>query len=136
MDIGNYFGPLLSKREDAPGYGPGSVALPGISIAAAILAGIYRYVWIWENAHRDNAGIPRKLDNAFDDDLTDMKNPHLRHTFRSVNRDLCFLISSFFTWFIVPQWGGRCSTLSFQILRRRCVPSEQTATGKLNHSDR
>jgi hypothetical protein len=80
INLGNFVGPLLFKPEDAPAYGPGFVAVLGTSIAAAVLAVVYRYVCIWENKRRDKAGTMEAFDNAFDDDLTDMKNPQFRYT--------------------------------------------------------
>ena len=77
---GNFVGPLLFKPEDAPAYGPGFVAVLATAIAAAALAIVYRYVCIWENRRRDKSGTMEGYDNAYDDDLTDMKNPQFRYT--------------------------------------------------------
>jgi hypothetical protein len=73
-------GPLLFKPEDAPGYGPGFVAVLGTAIGAAVLAVVYRYVCIWENRKRDGTGTLEGYDHAYEDDLTDMKNPQFRYT--------------------------------------------------------
>ncbi|KAJ4345101.1 hypothetical protein N0V95_005914 [Ascochyta clinopodiicola] len=78
--LGNVVGPLLFKPTDAPAYGPGFVAVLATSIAAAALAIVYRYVCIWENRRRDKSGTMEGFDNAYDDDLTDMKNPQFRYT--------------------------------------------------------
>ncbi|KAL1610931.1 hypothetical protein SLS59_000568 [Nothophoma quercina] len=78
--IRNFVGPLLFKPEDAPAYGPGFVAVLATAIAAATLAIVYRYVCIWENRRRDKSGTMEGYDNAYDDDLTDMKNPQFRYT--------------------------------------------------------
>lgn len=78
---GNVLGPLLFKLEDAPGYAPGFVAVLGTSIAAAFLAVIYRYVCICENARRDKSGTLEGFDHAYEDDLTDVKNPQFRYTY-------------------------------------------------------
>ncbi|KAF3005952.1 hypothetical protein E8E13_010158 [Curvularia kusanoi] len=78
--LGNFVGPLLFKPKDAPAYGPGFIAVLATSIAAAVLAIVYRYVCIWENRHRDKSGTMEGFDNAYDDDLTDVKNPQFRYT--------------------------------------------------------
>lgn len=76
---GNFAGPLLFKPEDAPVYGPGFIAVLGTGIAAAVLAIVYRYVCIWENRKRDKTGTLEGYDHAYEDDLTDMKNPQFRY---------------------------------------------------------
>ena len=78
--LGNFVGPLLFKPEDAPVYAPGFVAVLATSIAAAALAVVYRYVCLWENAKRDKTGTMEGFDHAYEDDLTDMKNPQFRYT--------------------------------------------------------
>jgi len=78
--LGNFVGPLLFKPKDAPAYGPGFVAVLATSVAAAALAIVYRYVCIWENRRRDGSGTMEGFDNAYDDDLTDIKNPQFRYT--------------------------------------------------------
>ena len=77
---GNFVGPLLSKPEDAPAYGPGFDAVLATAIAAAALAFVCRYVCIWENRRRDKSGTMEGFNNAYDDYLTDMKNPQFRYT--------------------------------------------------------
>jgi hypothetical protein len=42
------------------------------SIVAAVLAIVYRYVCLWENARRDKLGA-EAYDHAYEDDLTDIK---------------------------------------------------------------
>lgn len=76
---GNFVGPLLFKPEDAPVYAPGFVAVLATSIAAAALAIVYRYVCIWENRKRDKSGTLEGYDHAYEDDLTDRKNPQFRY---------------------------------------------------------
>ncbi|KAF1358167.1 MFS general substrate transporter [Lizonia empirigonia] len=78
--LGNFVSPLLFKPKDAPAYGLGFAAVLATSIAAAALAVVYRYVCIWENRRRDKSGTMEGYDNAYDDDLTDMKNPQFRYT--------------------------------------------------------
>jgi hypothetical protein len=78
--LGNFVGPLLFKPADAPVYAPGFIAVLATSIAAAVLAVVYRYVCIWENHRRDKVGTMEGFDHAYEDDLTDMKNPQFRYT--------------------------------------------------------
>ncbi|KAF3043021.1 hypothetical protein E8E11_001293 [Didymella keratinophila] len=78
--LGNFVGPLLFKPQDAPAYDPGFAAVLATSIAAAALAIVYCYVCIWENRRRDKSGTMEGFDNAYDDDLTDVKNPQFRYT--------------------------------------------------------
>jgi hypothetical protein len=70
---GNFVGPLAFKQEDAPRYAPGFIVVVVTSIAAALLILVYRAVCVWDNKKRDKAGIAEGFDNAFDDDLTDLK---------------------------------------------------------------
>ncbi|KAH7014120.1 MFS transporter [Microdochium trichocladiopsis] len=78
--LGNFVGPLLFKTEDAPGYGPGFLATVVTAVVVALLIIVYRFVCIWENRRRDRRGIGEGFDNAYEDDLTDMKNPQFRYT--------------------------------------------------------
>lgn len=75
---GNFVGPLLFKTKDAPKYASGFVAVVITSILAGLLAIVYRYVCIWENKRRDKKGV-EAFDHAYEDDLTDMKNPQFRY---------------------------------------------------------
>lgn len=77
--LGNFVGPLLFKPEDAPVYAPGFIAVLITAIIAALLSIVYRYVCIWENRKRDRTGTMEGFENAYDDDLTDKKNPQFRY---------------------------------------------------------
>ena len=77
--MGNFVGPLLFKPKDAPVYAPGFIAVLITSILAAVLAIVYRYVCILENKRRDSTS-EEGFENAFEDDLTDKKNPQFRYT--------------------------------------------------------
>jgi hypothetical protein len=77
---GNFVGPLLFKEKDAPVYAPGFTIVLATSIAAAVLAVVYRYVCIWDNRKRDDTGTMEGYDHAYQDDLTDRKNPQFRYT--------------------------------------------------------
>lgn len=78
---GNLVRPLLFKTEDAPGYAPGFVATFTTALAAGLLALVYRYVCVWDNKRRDNAGIEESYDHAYEDDMTDLKV--------RIDRELC-----------------------------------------------
>lgn len=64
---------MAFKAEDAPRYAPGFIAVVVTSIAAALLILVYRGVCVWDNNKRDKAGTAEGFDNAFADDLTDLK---------------------------------------------------------------
>lgn len=70
----------MFKPKDAPVYAPGFKVVLGTAVAAAVLAVVYRYVCIWDNHRRDKSGTLEGFDNAYEDDLTDMKNPQFRYT--------------------------------------------------------
>lgn len=78
--VGNFVGPLLFKPQDAPAYGPGFVAVLITAIAAAILIIVYRFVCVWDNRKRDRSGTLEGFEHAYEDDLTDRKNPQFRYT--------------------------------------------------------
>ncbi|EHY54984.1 hypothetical protein HRR83_005758 [Exophiala dermatitidis] len=78
--LGNFLGPLVFKEEDAPRYGPGFLTVVVSAAAAAVLALVYRFVCVWENKKRDRAGTMEGFEHAYEDDLTDMKNPQFRYT--------------------------------------------------------
>jgi hypothetical protein len=48
------------------------------AIIAGLLALVYRFICVWQNKSRDDAGTLEGFDHAFEDDLTDMKvwNPN------------------------------------------------------------
>ncbi|KAF2440943.1 MFS transporter [Karstenula rhodostoma CBS 690.94] len=63
----------------APVYPPGFTAVLITSIVAAALTIVYRYICIYENKRRDKTSA-EGFENAFEDDLTDKKNPQFRYT--------------------------------------------------------
>ncbi|CAI4212739.1 unnamed protein product [Parascedosporium putredinis] len=65
---------------DAPRYAPGFIVVVVTSIVAGILAGVYRILCVMTNKSRDKAGTMEAFDNAYEDDLTDVKNPQFRYT--------------------------------------------------------
>ena len=83
--LGQFVGPLLFKPADAPTYGPGFKAVVITACVTAGLALIYRYLCIWENKHRDKAGVLEAFEHAYEDDVTDRK---VRFTFRCFRREL------------------------------------------------
>jgi len=78
--LGNFVGPLLFKPADAPEYAPGFKAVLITAIITAVLAIVYRYVCVWENRKRDETGTMEGFEHAYEDDLTDMRNPQFRYT--------------------------------------------------------
>lgn len=44
-----------------------------------VLALIYRFVCARENKKRDKSGIAEAFENAYDDDMTDVKNKQFRY---------------------------------------------------------
>ncbi|KAF2199486.1 MFS transporter [Delitschia confertaspora ATCC 74209] len=78
--LGNFVGPLLFKPEDAPIYAPGFIVTLITSIIAALLSVWYRYICIRENKRRDKSGVMEGFEHAYEDDLTDKKNPQFRYT--------------------------------------------------------
>ncbi|TDZ59662.1 putative transporter [Colletotrichum trifolii] len=71
--LGNFVGPLVFRKEDAPEYAAGFVIVVITSLAAGVLGLVYRFVCVWHNKKRDNAGVMEGFDHAYEDDLTDMK---------------------------------------------------------------
>lgn len=80
FNTGNFVGPLVFKAEEAPGYRTGWITTVITSILAASLALVYRAICVWENKKRDKSGIMESFENAYDDDLSDKKNPAFRYT--------------------------------------------------------
>ncbi|KAL1891709.1 hypothetical protein Sste5346_007458 [Sporothrix stenoceras] len=77
--VGNFIGPLVFKTKDYPRYAPGFTVVVATSVIAGVLALVYRFVCIWDNKRRDKSGTTEGFDNAYDDDLTDLKNPQFRY---------------------------------------------------------
>ncbi|OBT43615.1 hypothetical protein VE00_05249 [Pseudogymnoascus sp. WSF 3629] len=77
--LGNFVGPLLFKPVDAPRYVPGFVAVVITAIVAAGFVAAYRVVCILDNRKRDKSGIMEGFEHAYEDDLTDLKNPQFRY---------------------------------------------------------
>ncbi|CAK7209656.1 hypothetical protein SCUCBS95973_000514 [Sporothrix curviconia] len=77
--VGNFIGPLVFRTKDYPRYEPGFTIVVITSVIAGVLALVYRAICMWDNRRRDKAGTEENFDNAFDDDLTDMKNPNFRY---------------------------------------------------------
>lgn len=75
---GNFVGPLVFKADQAPFYTTGWTVVVATSAAAVVLALVYRFVCAWENKKRDKNG-EEAFEHAFEDDLTDKKNPQFRY---------------------------------------------------------
>ena len=50
------------------------------SIVCAVLSLVYRVVCARENKRRDKSGVLEAYEHAYEDDLTDKKNPQFRYT--------------------------------------------------------
>lgn len=77
--LGNFTGPLLFRKSDAPVYGHGFSVVVAGACAAVILAMIYRIVCSLENKRRDKSGTLEDYENAYNDDLTDRMNKQFRY---------------------------------------------------------
>jgi hypothetical protein len=73
MMLGNFVGPLVFKTKDAPRYVPAFITVTVTAILAGTIAITYRYICVWQNKKRDEAGIAEAFDHAYEDDLTDLK---------------------------------------------------------------
>lgn len=71
--LGNFVGPLVFKKPDAPRYVPGFIVVVITALAAGLLAVVYRYVCIYHNHRRDKSGTTEQFDHAYEDDMTDIK---------------------------------------------------------------
>ncbi|KAH8682081.1 allantoate permease [Xylariales sp. PMI_506] len=77
--LGNFIGPFAFQTKDAPRYVPGFIVVVITSIAAGLLALLYRFVCVSTNKSRDKSGVLEGFDHAYEDDSTDMKNPQFRY---------------------------------------------------------
>ncbi|KAF4841505.1 putative transporter [Colletotrichum siamense] len=71
--LGNFVGPLVFRKQDAPEYAFGFIVVVITSLAAGILCLVYRFHCVWQNKRRDRGGTMEGFDHAYDDDLTDIK---------------------------------------------------------------
>ncbi|KIW87188.1 uncharacterized protein Z519_12299 [Cladophialophora bantiana CBS 173.52] len=79
--LGNVMGPILFKSKDAPRYVPAWVVVVVTSSLTACLTMVYRFLCIWENRRRDRTGSLEGFEHAYEDDLTDKKNPQFRYVY-------------------------------------------------------
>ncbi|KAL4862860.1 hypothetical protein BDV12DRAFT_202625 [Aspergillus spectabilis] len=79
--FGNVVGPLLFAEEDAPRYISGWTIVVATHPVAVVLTVVYRLVCVCENRRRDGTGVMESFDYAFEDDLTDRKNPQFRYVY-------------------------------------------------------
>jgi MFS family permease len=77
--FGNFVGPLVFLTKEKPLYTTGFIVCTVTSIIAAFLILAYWWVCKAENKKRDATGVMEGFDNAYEDDLTDMKNPQFRY---------------------------------------------------------
>jgi len=78
--IGNFIGPLVFLQEEKPLYTTGWIVTVVTSAMCIVLALLYRFICARENKKRDNSGIAEAFENAYDDDMTDVKNKQFRYT--------------------------------------------------------
>ena len=79
LTLGNFLGPLVFKESEAPLYPTGWITTVVTSCVAVVLAIVYRFICVWENKKRDKSGV-EAFEHAYEDDLTDRKNPQFRYT--------------------------------------------------------
>ncbi|KAJ9645424.1 hypothetical protein H2204_001003 [Knufia peltigerae] len=79
--LGQFTAPLLFKAKDAPEYAPGFIAVLVTAAASAGLNILYRFICVWQNKRRDRAGTMEAYDHAYEDDVTDKKNPQFRYVY-------------------------------------------------------
>lgn len=77
--LGNFVGPLVFKPQDAPRYEPGFIVTFVTAVLAGLLALVYRYWCVAVNNKRDKSGTLEGFEHAYEDDLTDRKNPQFRY---------------------------------------------------------
>ncbi|KAF3032645.1 hypothetical protein E8E12_002309 [Didymella heteroderae] len=77
--LGNFVGPLVFKPQDAPRYEPGFIVTFVTAVVAGLLALVYRYWCVMVNKKRDKTGTLEGFEHAYEDDLTDRKNPQFRY---------------------------------------------------------
>ncbi|KAF2102557.1 MFS transporter [Rhizodiscina lignyota] len=77
--LGNFLGPLVFKESEAPLYPTGWITTVVTSAAAVVLVIAYRFVCYFDNKKRDQSG-EEAFEHAYEDDLTDKKNPQFRYT--------------------------------------------------------
>ncbi|KAG8631567.1 hypothetical protein KVT40_000707 [Elsinoe batatas] len=71
--LGNIIGPLVFLTTDAPRYPIGFIVVFITSLAAGVLALVYRWLCVHSNNSREALGVPEGFDHAYEDDLTDKK---------------------------------------------------------------
>lgn len=77
---GNIIGPLVFKTSEAPHYNTGWAVVVATTALAMILSQAYRLLCIRENKKRDALGGAEGFEHAYEDDMTDGKNPQFRYT--------------------------------------------------------
>ncbi|KAK4495150.1 hypothetical protein PRZ48_013477 [Zasmidium cellare] len=77
--LGNFLGPLVFKATEAPEYRTGWITTVATLSATIVLILAYRFVCVWDNKKRDQAGS-EGFDHAYEDDFTDKTNKQFRYT--------------------------------------------------------
>ncbi|PKS08382.1 hypothetical protein jhhlp_005326 [Lomentospora prolificans] len=79
--LGNFVAPLLFAQKDSPTFYPGWTAVMSCCCVAIVLTAVYRQYCVWENNKRDRSGTAEGFEHAFEDDVTDKKNPQFRYMY-------------------------------------------------------
>lgn len=77
--LGNFLGPIVFKATEAPEYRTGWITTVATLSTTIVLIIVYRFVCVWDNKKRDQAGS-EGFDHAYEDDFTDRTNKQFRYT--------------------------------------------------------
>lgn len=75
--LGNIIGPLTFRKDDAPDYVPAKISIIVCCAVAAVLAGVLRGYYMWENRRRDRNQVDQGVDGFTD--RTDRENKAFRY---------------------------------------------------------
>jgi len=75
--LGNIIGPLTFRKADAPNYVPAKISIIVCCAVAAVLAGVLRFYYGWENRRRDGIEVDQGVDDFMD--RTDKENKAFRY---------------------------------------------------------
>jgi len=75
--LGNIIGPLTFRKADAPNYVPAKISIIVCCAVAAVLAGVLRFYYQWENRRRDGTEVDQGVDDFTD--RTDKENNAFRY---------------------------------------------------------
>ncbi|KIW17549.1 hypothetical protein PV08_04743 [Exophiala spinifera] len=78
---GNLIGPFLFLEHERPLYHTAWTSITVLTAICVLLALTYRLLCLWENKKREDAGFTESFEHAYEDDVTDRKNPHFRYIY-------------------------------------------------------